>query len=138
MATGMPDAWINNAAKLVRRIMTFCTGETQIVADKASAFIWDSGAELIEVTRFSACGGTVNATNVTVDLLDDGVSVLDSPIDLATATSGVPAVATLAAGVSAIAANSKMSINLVCNGGGAALDDVTIVLEYRPEVFAGD
>ena len=90
------------------------------------------------ITKMTCVARNQNGTNVTVDLLDDGVSVLTTLIDVAAAGDGAVGTAVINAALDNIAVNSLMSIDIVCNTSTPELDDFTIVVEYRLDGHADD
>ena len=130
MATGLQDRHIRKTSKLLKRCWTFCK-QGQLAADLPNAFIWDSGPDDIVPLEISGAASNVSGTNVTYDVLDDGVSILSAPADMKSAAEGSIIPATLVGGV--IAAGSKMSVNLVCNTSTPELDNFVLTIWYRTE-----
>jgi len=102
------------AGSAVTALMTLKNRETWVVLNvDASCRLWD---------------GTVG----TIDILDDGVSILTTLPNLDTADDGVVAAGTINASLKTIASGSVITANYAVTGNGCT--DLTVAVTYRTAV----
>lgn len=96
------------------------TGNVTAVARFALPF---PGDVLGVAASARASGGT--SPTLTVDVMDDGVSILSAPVAV---TAGAVAQATLASTVPAVADESVMTVNLAITGTSPTWDDIMVLI----------
>jgi hypothetical protein len=104
------------------------TGQYTATLDPIATFIMPFGATLTEVSATARDLDVAGTNAYTVDVEDDGTTVLSSAIALT--ADNTPVVGTVSAGT--IADNSKMEVVLTLSGDTTpALDDLTVLLTFK-------
>lgn len=130
MAKGLLDKHLRKTNRALINCWTWVI-PGQEAADLVDILIWDSGPNDVVLVEASAVAENVSGTNVTLDLLDDGVSVLSAVADMKSAAEKTVIPFALDAAKLVIENGSKMSVNLVCNTSTPQLDNCTITIWWR-------